>query len=118
MLKIFSGKQDIYIEVADRYRKYIELGVLKEGEKLPSVRACAEELRVNPNTVQKAYAILEEEGLIYSLPKKGVFVAAPNGGAIDPPRDLSALTDTVRTLRASGYTEEELGRAIKEVYGI
>ena len=60
----FSGKQDVYIEIAERYREYIELGVIKCGEKLPSVREAAEELGVNPNTIARAYNLLEEKGYI------------------------------------------------------
>ena len=70
----FSGKQDVYIEIAERYREYIELGVIKRGEKLPSVREAAEELGVNPNTIARAYNLLEEKGYIRALPKKGAFV--------------------------------------------
>ena len=51
----FTGKRDVYLEVAERYEKYIKLGVLRDGDKLPSVRTAAGELGVNPNTVQKAY---------------------------------------------------------------
>jgi GntR family transcriptional regulator len=69
-----SGKQDVYIEVANRYKEYIELGIIKKGEKLPSVRTAACELGINPNTVAKAYSLLEEEGYLCSLPKKGVYV--------------------------------------------
>ena len=51
------------------------LGVLKEGDKLPSVRSLAMKLGINPNTVQKAYNILESEGVIYSVSGKGSFIA-------------------------------------------
>ncbi len=70
----FSGRQDVYLEIAEKYKEYIELGIIKNGEKLPSVRTAAGELGVNPNTVAKAYAVLEEQGLLCSLPKKGAFV--------------------------------------------
>ena len=71
-----SGKQDVYLAVAERYERYIKSGVLKSGDKLPSVRVAAEELGVNPNTVQKAYTLLESRGFIYSVPKKGAFVCS------------------------------------------
>ena len=74
MAPSFSLKREVYLEIAERYEKYITLGVIKTGEKLPSVRAAATELRVNPNTVQRAYTLLEEKGLIRSMPKKGAFV--------------------------------------------
>jgi GntR family transcriptional regulator len=70
----FSGKQDVYLEIAQKYKEYIELGIIKNGEKLPSVRTAAGEMGVNPNTVAKAYALLEEQGYVRALPKKGAFV--------------------------------------------
>ena len=63
------------------YRKVIELilkGVLTEQEKLPSVRSLATELGVNPNTVAKAYSLLERDGIIYSLSGRGSFIAKPD----------------------------------------
>ena len=60
----FSGEQDVYLEIAQRYREYIRLGVLRAGERLPSVRTAAGELGVNPNTVARAYAVLESEGCL------------------------------------------------------
>ncbi|MDE7120783.1 MAG: GntR family transcriptional regulator [Oscillospiraceae bacterium] len=63
------------------YRKVIELilkGVLTEQDKLPSVRNLATQLGVNPNTVAKAYSLLERDGIIYSLAGRGSFIAKPD----------------------------------------
>lgn len=63
------------------YKKVVELilkGVLNEQDKLPSVRSLATELSVNPNTVAKAYSLLERDGIIYSLAGRGSFVAKPD----------------------------------------
>lgn len=63
------------------YKKVVELilkGVLNEQDKLPSVRSLATELSVNPNTVAKAYNLLERDGIIYSLAGRGSFVAKPD----------------------------------------
>ena len=62
MQLIFSGKQDVYLEIAEKYKEYIKIGVFKNGDKLPSVREAAGELGVNPNTIAKAYDKLEAEG--------------------------------------------------------
>lgn len=62
------------------YRSVVKLGAagaFGESGQLPSVRSVARELGVNPNTVQKAYAMLERDGVIYSLPGKGSFLAQP-----------------------------------------
>ncbi|MBQ7004665.1 MAG: GntR family transcriptional regulator [Oscillospiraceae bacterium] len=63
------------------YRKVVELilkGVLVENDKLPSVRSLATDLSVNPNTVAKAYSLLERDGIIHSLAGRGSFIAKPD----------------------------------------
>ena len=112
MPKFFTGKREVYLEVADRYEKYIRLGVLTNGDKLPSVRAVAEDMGVNPNTVQKAYSHLEELGLVVTVPKKGVFVSVNTKKPQPDPYTLNTLL----TLKASGVTEQELLQIISEVY--
>ena len=60
------------------YKKTVELiinGQLKEDDQMPSVRALSAEISVNPNTIAKAYAMLEKDGIIYSLAGRGSFVA-------------------------------------------
>ena len=54
-----TGKKSIYEEITEAYERYIRLGALREGERLPSVRALAMRLGVNPNTVDRAYGELE-----------------------------------------------------------
>ena len=70
----YAGKQDVYLEIAGKLESYILQGLYATGDKLPSVRALASELGVNPNTVAKAYSVLEDKGLIHALPKKGAYV--------------------------------------------
>ena len=105
MVKNFSQKRDVYIEIAERYENYMTLGVIKSGEKLPSVRSVATELRVNPNTVQKAYSLLEEKGLIRLMPKKGAFVIFGNEGK-ENKDDFDALTDYELFSKMVGYVKK------------
>ncbi|WP_178932269.1 GntR family transcriptional regulator [Oceaniferula marina] len=60
----------------EQISEYRHAGVLKEGDKLPSIRAMAKQVAVNPGTVVKAYQELEHDGVIFSQHGKGVFVAA------------------------------------------
>lgn len=69
-----KSRMPIYEQLVDKVKQLIIQGVLKPDEKLPSVRSLAQELTINPNTIQKAYRELEREGYIYSLPGKGSFV--------------------------------------------
>ena len=64
----------IYRQVTEQVRRAVAMGSLKVGDQLPSVRALAENLVLNPNTVARAYADLAREGLIESRPGRGVFV--------------------------------------------
>ena len=115
MASMFSAKRDVYLAIAERYEKYITLGVIRVGEKLPSVREAAAELRVNPNTVQRAYTLLEEKGFIRSVPKKGAFVIFGEG---EEKRARSeTLTRELLRLKEEGVSREEILSVIEEVYG-
>ena len=85
----YRDSRPIYEQIRDGLRKLIVTGALSADEKLPSVRALAAQLAINPNTIQRAYNELEGEGYIYSVPGKGSFAAAyaaadapPRGGVV------------------------------------
>ena len=65
----------IYLQIADGIREAVASGVYRPGDSLPSLRAMALEIQVNPNTVQRAYDELARGGLIYAQRGKGLFVA-------------------------------------------
>ena len=69
-----KGKENVYEQIINEYKRFISLNVLRYDDKLPSCRELAKELGINPNTVSKAYNVLESEGYIRILPKKGVYV--------------------------------------------
>ena len=75
MLSItLNNKAPIYEQLVERIEFLILGGYLSENEQLPSVRELATNLAINPNTVQKAYAYLEQEGVTYSVNGRGRFV--------------------------------------------
>jgi len=113
----FSGKREIYLEVAEKFESYIRLGILSPGEKLPSVRAAAQEMGINPNTMARAYSYLEERGLIYTLPKKGVYVSSPDEEAEKEDKLTSDARDILISLKEKGLSHEALDTLISEVYG-
>ena len=65
----------IYLQIADGIREAVAAGIYRPGDPLPSLRALALDVQVNPNTVQKAYDELAREGLIYAQRGRGLFVA-------------------------------------------
>ncbi|MFR6041860.1 MAG: GntR family transcriptional regulator [Dysosmobacter welbionis] len=92
----YRDSRPIYGQIKDGLRKLIVTGALAPNEKLPSVRAMAMELAINPNTIQRAYAELEAEGFLYTIPGKGSFAAM---GA-DRRLRREELTDRLRELIA------------------
>ena len=76
----YRDARPIYEQVRDGLRHLVVTGAIAQGERLPSVRALAASLAINPNTIQRAYAALEEEGYLSSEPGRGAF-AARGGGA-------------------------------------
>ena len=86
----YRDSRPIYEQIRDGLRKLIVTGALGADEKLPSVRALAAQLAINPNTIQRAYNELEGEGYIYSVPGKGSFAAA--NAAADYARRAELLT--------------------------
>ena len=81
-----EGKAPIYEQLYSGISKLISSGQLQPDERLPAVREVAKQMGINPNTVQKTYALLEQNGLIYSIPAKGSYVSAD-------PKAVSALHD-------------------------
>lgn len=105
-------KLSVYESIVERMKRDISLGIIACGEKLPSCRELALEMGVNPNTVQRAYSALEEQGFIYTIPKKGVYArgaSAPDAGK-EADRQL-------RALKAAGVTREQLEKIIDDIFG-
>lgn len=110
-----QGKTSIYEQIRDQITRFINLGILNVDDKLPSVRQLAQELGINPNTVQKAYQELEAQGYIYTMPKKGAFVANKN---IDARLEIKKEVKTImQKAKNEGLKLEEIEDIIKDVYG-
>ncbi len=93
----FREKRPLYEQISSRIEEQIIRGFMEPDEPLPSVRNLAVELSINPNTVQKAYADLEQKGLTYSVSGRGSFVS--NVESLVPVKREEVLTelDTVVT---------------------
>ena len=111
----FRDPRPIYEQIVDELRKMIVAGVIAPDERLPSVRELAQQLAINPNTIQRAYRELEQSGYLYSVPGKGNFAGARH--EVDEGRKaalLKTLADTVRELRYLGVSDGELSRYLSE----
>lgn len=113
----YRDSRPIYEQVKDGLRRLMVTGVLAPGDKLPSVRAMASQLSINPNTIQRAYNELEGEGYIYSVPGKGSFASA-NAGADEVRRRelLGKVRELLAELRYLGVSQQELADLVKEVF--
>src|SRR5216684_4578319 len=74
----FKSGKPVYLQMVDQVKAAAASGAVRAGEPLPSIRPLAEELRVNRNTVAKAYTELESQGVIETIPGKGCFVRPNN----------------------------------------
>ena len=70
----YTNRTPIYEQIVSEIEKYVALGILKEKEQIMSIRELASSLGINPNTVKKAYTILENKGIITSISTKGTFI--------------------------------------------
>ena len=111
-----SGGEPIFQQLREQVIRFACIGVLKPGEQLPSVRSVARELGINPNTVAKAYAELERDGIIYSAAGKGSFVAE-NILSLSAVRS-DVLSDFVKAARKAmqlGITKQELENTLRQL---
>ena len=100
----------IYEQVRDGLRRLIITGAIPPGDKLPSVRALAGQLAINPNTIQRSYESLEQEGYAYSVPGKGSFAALPQDVTDKRREELLAKLDAiVQELVYLGMAPAEIG---------
>ena len=115
MAWVFRDDIPIYTQLMERIERMIVSGVLKAGERMPSVRTIAVEAGVNPNTVQKAMTELERSGLIYSQSTAGNFVTG-DAGIIAAAREALAAEQAGRFLLGMtelGYGPEETEKLLR-----
>ncbi|MBN2561196.1 MAG: GntR family transcriptional regulator [Phycisphaerae bacterium] len=101
----------IYQQIAAYVRRAIAAGVYRPGEMIPSLRAMALELTVNPNTVQRAYEELEREGVIHARKGLGMFVAKTgvrSARSKSAAAVYSAFAQGVRAGQAANMSEEHI----------
>ena len=116
---IFIDYQDsrpIYEQIVEKYQKLIIKGVLAPDEQIPSVRQMAADLSINPNTIQKAYAMLEAQGYIYTVRGRGNFVSA-SSAAHDRKREewQKKLEAVLREGRELNMGLDELEQSVRNV---
>ncbi len=113
----YNDKRPIYEQIVERVKNLIFTGILEDGEQLPSVRSLAMELSTNPNTVQRAYAELEREGVICCVKGRGNFVCINEKlWAKRKKQLLDRLKRQMKECQASGIEKSEIEQLIIDVY--
>ncbi len=114
----FRSHLPIYVQIVDRIKHLVATGVLKPGDQLPTVRQLAADLRVNFNTIARAYRMLDESGVISTQQGRGTYVLEP----LPPERAqrlrAAALEELARSLvreaERMGFEPDEVAEAYDE----
>ena len=106
----FDSNQPIYIQIMDLIKRQIITGELKEGDKLPSVREIATDLKVNPNTIQRSYQELERENLVYTQRGMGTYVTEDKELVKELKKTLAKniINSFIDDMKAIGYSPHEI----------
>lgn len=111
------SRTPIYEQIKEQIMRYIQLGVYRPHEQLPSIRTLSRELNLNINTVKHAFMDLEADGVIYSMPGKGSYVNE-NAFANTRIREkaLADIHATISSGQSKGVTQEEIFQLVQEIY--
>lgn len=118
MFKIdVRSRMPIHMQLQKQIVRYVSLGILAPNEQLPSVRSMAQQLGINPNTVQKAYSALEMNGVIYTVASRGVFVS-PDSEHLNQIKKIAGeqFREAVKSAKDTGLSEEELVEIVHDLY--
>lgn len=112
----FSSRTPVYQQLYDDVIRLVSLGVLKSDTKLPPVRILATELGINPNTVQKAYKLLEKDGYIYSTVGRGSFVSNKlDQNQTEKIQAKNDLKESIDKAYKKGITKDEMIELVDEI---
>ena len=114
----YNDHRPIYEQIKEKVKQLIISGAMPADTQLPSVRDLAQQMAINPNTIQRAYKELEAEGYIYSVRAKGNFVAPVQKSALQDrcTELLASLVKTVRELAFAGVPKAEVLARVEHVY--
>lgn len=113
----YQSKLPLYEQIAQRFQTLILKGALPPDAQMPSVRTLAVELSINPNTIQKAYSLLEQQGYIYPVKGRGNFVS--DSSALVQQEKESLLEDVRRMIEEGkelGVRQTEFTQVVDQIY--
>ena len=106
----YTSRIPIYEQIVNQIERYVALGILKPGEQIASIREMAISLGINPNTVKKAYSILDTKKIIQMYSTKGTFIADHvDLVGEEKIKDLEEkIRELMKELEELGYTKEKM----------
>lgn len=112
-----NSEVPIYVQLKNQLRLLVDKGTLKAGEQLPTVRELAVSLNINANTVARVYADLEGEGYLSRRRGIGTFAVDPHSKKVRDVPGRAQLAETLRQLRALGYSPRQVLELTAELLG-
>ena len=113
----YKDRRPLYEQIVEKLSDLMIRGVLAQDSQLPSVRSLATELSINPNTIQKAYSILEQNGYIYPVKGRGNFVSGNEKLKLRKQESVYAsLRENVKKGQELGISCEEMTEKVQEYY--
>ena len=114
------SRTPVYEQIINQLENFILTGILTADTQIPSVRNLSVSLSINPNTIQKAYAELDRNGIIYSVPGRGCFITKEAKSILSNKKmgKLSNLKELVSELKLAGLSIDTVIDTVKEVYNL
>lgn len=110
----YQSRMPIYEQIVQEIERYVALEILKPEEQIPSIRELATTLGINPNTVKKAYDILESRGVIVTLSTKGTFITQKTDKVLKTSIDekINKIKNDIQEIEKYGISKEEIIKRI------
>ncbi len=112
----YQSRIPIYEQIVNNIEKYVAVGILREKSQIPSIRELANNLGINPNTVKKAYDILENKGVIMTISTKGTFISNNTKMVLENKidKEINMIKDKIRELENMGISKKEIMERIEK----
>lgn len=112
----YQSRIPIYEQIVNNIEKYVAVGILREKSQIPSIRELANNLGINPNTVKKAYDILENKCVIMTISTKGTFISNNTKMVLENKidKEINLIKDKIRELENMGISKKEIMERIEK----
>lgn len=112
----YQSRVPIYMQIVNGIERYVALEILKPEQQIPSIREMALELGVNPNTIKKAYSVLEQRGVIVTISTKGTYITQKTEKVLENSIEekINNLKKQIKDLEKFGLTKNEILNKLKD----